>query len=54
MIYPNDYEGNQVFKAGQTYQIPLSDKITFTMEKQDKSKVVEKVNVIKDESELFT
>lgn len=46
MIYPNDYEGNQVFKAGQTYRIPLSDKITFTMEKQDKSKVVEKVNVI--------
>ncbi|MGM9735977.1 MAG: DUF4384 domain-containing protein [Candidatus Cryptobacteroides sp.] len=46
MIYPNEYEGNPLFKAGQTYRIPLTDGIELTMEKQDKTKDIEKVNVI--------
>lgn len=46
MIYPNEYEGNNVFSAGKTYRIPLTDGIEFTMEKQDKKNETEKVNII--------
>ena len=46
MIYPNSYEGNQIFRVGETYSFPVTDKIDLQMEKLDKSAEVEKVNII--------
>lgn len=46
MVYPNSYEENRIFRAGETFTFPVSDKIDLVMEKTDKSKEVEKVNII--------
>ena len=46
MIYPNEYEGNQLFKAGKTYDFPLTDAVEMVMSKADAKAEVEKVNVI--------
>ena len=46
MVYPNSYEENRIFRAGETFTFPVSDKIDLVMEKADKSKEVEKVNII--------
>lgn len=46
MIYPNEYEGNSVFKAGNTYSFPVSDKIDMVMEKSVSGMQTEKVNII--------
>ncbi len=46
MIYPNSYEKNLLFKAGETYTFPVSDKIDLLMEKADSSSEVEEVNII--------
>jgi len=46
LIYPNDYEGNQLFKAGETYSFPVTDAIDLVLEKSDKTKDVERVNII--------
>lgn len=46
LIYPNSYEPDMVFKAGQTYSFPLTDSVEFSMEKINKSAEYEKVNII--------
>lgn len=46
IVYPNEEEGNQLFKAGTRYHFPVTTKIDMVMEKADKSKDVEKVNII--------
>lgn len=45
MIYPNDYEGNKVFPAGQTFTIPVSDSYDLVMEK-GKDVPTEFINII--------
>lgn len=45
MIYPNDYEGNNIFQAGKTYSIPVSQDYDLVMEK-DKDVDTEYVNII--------
>ena len=44
MIYPNESDKSQLFKAGTQY--PVAEKSNMNMEKADKSKDVEKVNII--------
>lgn len=46
LIYPNEYEGNQIFKAGQKYHMPVTTSIDMVMQKHDANKDVEKVNII--------
>lgn len=46
LLYPNEYERNQVFKAGEVYRFPLSGKIDYAMEKVDKGAPSEKVNIM--------
>lgn len=45
MIYPNEYEGNRLFKAGEEYSIPVTDDIDLVMEKS-KNVDTEYVNII--------
>lgn len=45
MIYPNDYEVNQLFEAEKTYSIPVTDSIDLVMEK-NKNVDTEFVNII--------
>lgn len=46
MIYPNEYEGNELFKAGTSYHFPITDSIEMVMEKNRKESEPEKVNII--------
>ena len=46
MIYPNDYEGDQVFAAGGTYNVPVTDTIELVMAKSDPKVDTEFVNII--------
>lgn len=46
MIYPNEYEGNDLFKAGTEYHFPITDTIEMVMEKSGKRQGAEKVNII--------
>ena len=46
MIYPNDYDPNQLFKAGETYKFPVSGAYDLSMEKSDPKADVERVNII--------
>lgn len=45
MIYPNEYEGNRLFKAGEAYTIPVTEDIDLVMEKS-KNVDTEYVNII--------
>lgn len=44
LLYPNDYEGNALLKAGKEYPVPLTDKVSYLMEKQGRDS--EKINVM--------
>lgn len=46
LIYPNEYEGDMLLKAGKKYSFPLSGKVDMAMEKIDSSAEYEKVNII--------
>lgn len=46
MIYPNDYEGDQVFAAGCTYNVPVTDSIELVMAKSDPDVETEFINII--------
>ena len=46
MIYPNDYDPNQLFKVGETYKFPVSGAYDLSMEKSDPKADVERVNII--------
>lgn len=46
MLYPNEYEGDQVFKVGQTYDIPVTDAIELVMAKSDPDVDTEFINVV--------
>jgi len=46
MIYPNDYEGDQVFAAGGTYNVPVTDSIELVMAKSDPDVETEFINII--------
>lgn len=45
MIYPNEYEGNRLFKTGESYSIPVTEDIDLVMEKA-KDVDAEYVNII--------
>jgi hypothetical protein len=44
LLYPNDYEGNILLKAGKEYPVPLTDKVDYLMEKQSRDS--EKINMM--------
>ncbi|MDR0745806.1 MAG: DUF4384 domain-containing protein [Mediterranea sp.] len=44
LLYPNNYEGNTLLKAGKEYPVPLTDKVNYLMEKQGKDS--EKINMM--------
>ena len=46
MLYPNDYEGDMLFKAGETYNIPVTNSIEMLMAKSDPSVATEFINVV--------
>ena len=46
ILYPNDYEGDMLFKAGETYSIPVTDAIELVMAKSDPSVATEFINVV--------
>lgn len=46
MIYPNEYEDDIIFRAGEKYMFPVSENIELAMEKADAEADVEKVNII--------
>lgn len=46
MLYPNEYEGDQVFKVGQTYNVPVTDAIELVMAKSDPDVDTEFINVV--------
>jgi hypothetical protein len=44
LLYPNDYEGNILLKAGKEYPVPLTNTVSYIMEKQNKDS--EKINMM--------
>lgn len=46
LLYPNEYEQNQIFKKDDTYHFPLSKNIDYKMEKMKKNLPSEKVNIM--------
>ena len=46
MLYPNDYEGDMVFKAGESYTIPVTDAIELVMAKSDPDVDTEFINLV--------
>lgn len=46
MLYPNDIEGEMKFKAGQTYTVPVTDKIDLVMSKSNPQLDTEFINII--------
>ena len=44
LIYPNDYEGNQLLAAEQTYTLPFSQAVDYRLEK--KGRESEKINLM--------
>ncbi len=46
MLYPNDWEGDMIFKAGETYNVPVTDMIDLVMEKSNPQVDTEFINVI--------
>ena len=45
LLYPNSYEGDQLFEAGREYGIPLSNAVEYRMEKTGKAES-EKINMM--------
>lgn len=46
MLYPNAYEGDQVFAAGSTYNVPVTDAIELVMAKSNPKVETEFINII--------
>lgn len=46
MIYPNDFEGDQMFTAGKQYGIPVTDTIELVMARNDPDADAEFINLI--------
>lgn len=46
MLYPNEYEGDQVFKVGETYTVPVTEAIELVMAKSDPGVDTEFINVV--------
>ena len=46
MLYPNDYEGDMVFKAGESYTVPVTDAIELVMAKSDPDVDTEFINLV--------
>lgn len=46
LIFPNQYDPNQLFLAGETYRYPVSAEYDFWVEKSDLNKDIERVNII--------
>ena len=46
MLYPNVVEANQIFKAGQTYNVPVTDAIDLVMAKGNPEVDTEFINII--------
>lgn len=46
MLYPNDYEGDRLFTAGQNYNVPVTDAIELVMAKSNTQVDTEFINII--------
>ena len=46
LLYPNDYEGNQVLEAGKEYKLPFSYGVQYLLEKQAGNSGSEKINMM--------
>ena len=46
ILYPNDYEGDQLFTAGTEYGVPVTDAIELVMAKSDPKVDTEFINII--------
>lgn len=46
LLYPNEYEREQLFKIGETYNFPLSKDLDYEMVKTTKDHSSEKVNIM--------
>ena len=46
MLYPNEWEGDMVFKAGETYNVPVTDMIDLVMDKSNPEIDTEFINII--------
>jgi hypothetical protein len=45
LLYPNEYEGNALLKAGKEYPIPFTNQVSYQIEKQE-GKDSEKINMM--------